>query len=428
MAVEVIMPKVDMVMETGTFIEWLKEEGAYVEKGEPLFVISTDKASMEIEAPASGYLNNLRANPSDEIPVTTVIAYIGETIVSSALTKKLVSLHSSETVKIPVYTAEPAIASILQDNQAPIPEQASKSRATPVARRLAKELGINLQEVKGNGFKGRIHKADVQMAAQQTGQKSLDTTSQSLLSGPILNKSSELIVPLPDARRRQVIPLGGARKIIAQRMQYSASAAPHISLTLSVDMSEASNWRNKVNSYIENKTGYRLSYTAIIARSVAFALTRHPLLNSSIVENAIILWEDVHLGIAMDVDGNVFVPVIREAQTKKLEQIVATLSDLLDRARSKKLLPSEISGSTFTISNLGMFGIETFSAIINPPEAGILAVGKIEERQIMTSNGPAFRPMMALTLSADHRIIDGVAAARFLEECKNILENPYLLI
>jgi pyruvate dehydrogenase E2 component (dihydrolipoamide acetyltransferase) len=427
MSVEVIMPKVDMVMETGTLVEWLKEEGAFVEKGEPLFVISTDKASMEIEAPASGYLTNLRASPSDEIPVTTVIAYLSETASSPPVA--LVSPDHVDSEKIPVPANDPVAAPISKEVQASQSEHASRCRATPVARRMAKALGINLQEVKGKGSKGRIHKADVQLAAQWLSHK---TDSASAFGGqlkrPDLAAGAGAVIPLPDARRKQVLPLAGPRKIIAQRMQYSASAAPHIHLTLSVDMSEAINWRSKVNSCIEKKTGSRLSYTAIIARCVAFALTLHPLLNSSFAENEIILWEDVHLGIASDVNGSLIVPVIREVQYKKLEQIVATLSDLLDRARSRKILPSEMSGSTFTISNLGMFGIESFTAIINPPEAGILAVGKIEERQIITPNGPAFRPVMALTLSADHRIVDGVAAARFLAECKNILENPYLLI
>lgn len=429
MAVEVIMPKVDMVMETGTFVEWLKEEGAFVEKGEPLFAITTDKAAMEIEAPASGYLISLKAKPSEEIPVTSVIAYISETNEAHAAVKELVPSYGSGTEKTPVHPLKSASVQIQMESQALKPEYAHQVRATPVARRLAAELGIDLQALQGKGHKGRIHKADVQLAASQSRPEISPAIASPISTAkPITITTTEMLVSLPDARQKQILPLAGARRIIAQRMHYSASAAPHISLTLTVDMSEASAWRTKVSSYIENKTGYRLSYTAILAKAVAFALSRHPFLNASLSEDKIILWEDVHLGIATNVDDYLIVPVIREAQSMNLEQIVVTLGNLLERARSKKLLPAEMSGSTFTLSNLGMFGIETFTAIINPPEAGILAIGKIEERQVMTPAGPAFRPLLALTLSADHRIVDGAAAARFLEECKGILENPFLMI
>jgi pyruvate dehydrogenase E2 component (dihydrolipoamide acetyltransferase) len=425
MAVEVIMPKVDMVMETGTFVEWLKEEGAYVEKGEPLFVISTEKAAMEIEAPASGYLTSFQAKPSDEIPVTTVIAYISESNGAPIAVKELVRSNDSQPEKTPVLTAKPVPAK----TQATEPEHAHKVRVTPVARRMAAELGINLQTVIGKGPRGRIHKADVQLAAQQSGQEKSPALTSPIPTATVKPRETTVTqILLPDARQKQVLPLAGPRRIIAERMQYSASMAPHISLTIMVDMSEASAWRGKVSDYIEKSTGYRLSYTSIIARTVASALAAHPFLNASLSGDKIILWEDIHLGIAMNVEDYLIVPVLREAQDKNLKHIVASIGDLLDRARSKKLFPSEMSGSTFTISNLGMFGIETFTAIINPPEAAILAVGKIEEKQVMTQNGPSFRPIMNLTLSADHRIVDGVAAARFLEECKGTLENPYLLI
>lgn len=428
MAVEVIMPKVDMVMETGTFVEWLKTEGAYVEKGEPLFVITTDKAAMEIEAPASGYLTSLRAKPSDEIPVTTVIAYISESKDSPEQILPAAP-NGDQAEKKPAQSTPVAPAQILPQAPALALEYTNKVRATPIARKLAAELGINLKNVAGRGPKGRIHKADVQMVAQNASQ----TTGQAPFApGPLVGalpfSPPEIAIPLPDARQKQVLPLVGPRRIIAQRMHYSASVAPHISLTLSVDMSEASAWRLKVSSQIEEETGHRVTFTAILAKAVVFALTRHPFLNASLVEDQIILWEDIHLGIATNIDDYLIVPVIRSAQEMSLPALTASLGDLLARARSKKLTPAEMSGSTFTISNLGMFGIETFTAIINPPEAGILAAGKIEERQVMTPNGPAFRPMMSLTINTDHRIVDGVAAARFLAECKKILENPYLLI
>ncbi len=414
MAVEVIMPKVDMVMETGTLVEWLKTPGEPVNKGDPLFIITSDKAAIEIESPASGLLAGVKASPGDVIPVSEVIAYIlapGEALPAKSAAKPAAALEPA---------AAPALATA---GPAPIP--AGGVRATPLARGLARELKVDLAQISGRGPRGRIHKADVLAYQESRQERECQEPAAPVQRIPSISADA---IPLPDARRRQVVPLAGARKVIAERMAYSAFTAPHIHLTLQVDMSEASAWRAKISSSIENKTGYRLSFTSIVARAVAFALTRHPFLNASLADDKIILWEDVHLGVATSIDDILIVPVIREAQTMNLTQIAATLGGLLNRARSKKLLPAEMSGSTFTISNLGMFGIESFTAIINPPEAGILAIGKIEEKQVSTPTGHAFRPMMALTLSADHRIIDGVAAARFLAECKGILENPFLLI
>jgi pyruvate dehydrogenase E2 component (dihydrolipoamide acetyltransferase) len=233
---------------------------------------------------------------------------------------------------------------------------------------------------------------------------------------------------LPDSRRKLVIPLVGARKIIAQRMAYSAMTAPHITLSLHVDMSEAMRLRDHLRSKIEQNTGERLSFTAIIGRAVAAVLPHHPLLNASLVGEEIICWEDVHLGIATSLKDSLIVPVIRQAQTKNMEQLVAALADVVERARSRRLSPMEMSGSTFTISNLGMFGIESFTAIINPPETAILAVGKIVEQQTRDENGWTPTPILNLTLSADHRVIDGTVAASFLAELKTTLENPYLLL
>jgi pyruvate dehydrogenase E2 component (dihydrolipoamide acetyltransferase) len=235
-------------------------------------------------------------------------------------------------------------------------------------------------------------------------------------------------IPLPDARRKQVVPLAGARKIIAERMAFSAFTAPHITLSLRVDMTEAIRLRERVMEPIKVQTGQRVSFTAILARAVATVLPRHPYLNASLADGSIILWDDIHLGIATSVEESLIVPVIREAQSRNLGQIVTALTDLTERARNRRLTPAEMMGSTFTISNLGMFGIETFTAIINPPESAILAVGKMVDTPVRSGDSFVFRPMIQLTVSADHRVADGVAVARFLDELKSALENPYLLI
>lgn len=426
MATEVIMPKVDMVMETGTFVEWLHKEGDQVEKGQPLFVIMTDKAAIEIEAPASGILSDLRAQPDEVIPVTQTIAYIlkpGE----EAPVQAPQTVSGGNSGKAQPLAGEPGgaaavpiAASSMQD------EPSDKVRATPVARRMAVQLGVDLAAVQGRGPKGRVHKADVLTAAERHAQPPIEPA---FVEAPTpLRTLLDLSIPLPNARRKEVIPLAGPRKIIAQRLAYSAATAPHITLTVSVDMSEATRLRSMTLKRLEEKTGYRLSFTAIIARVVAQALGSHPFLNASLDGDQIIIWEDVNLGIATNVDDYLVVPVVREAQTKTLEQLLSTLGDLLERARSRKLAPSEMSGSTFTISNMGMYGIESFTAIINPPESAILAVGSIVDTYVKVNQAMVEKPMMKLTICADHRLIDGVAAASFLNEVRNTLENPYALI
>jgi pyruvate dehydrogenase E2 component (dihydrolipoamide acetyltransferase) len=426
MATEVIMPKVDMVMETGTFVEWLKNEGDRVSKGDALFVTNTDKAAIEVESPADGILAGLRANPGDVIPVTEVIAYIlapGEALPERAAPQPIVA--ATATVGVATAPAAEAVEVVaLSANHGNV-------RASPLARRMAQDLHIDLAQVAGRGPRGRVHKADV-LAFQKL--KSVvecpeTTASREIFTAPVSTPAAAVpYIPLPDARRKEVVPLAGSRKIIAERLAYSAFTAPHINLSLRVDMTEVIRLRERVLEPLKAQTGQRVSYTAILARAVASVLPRHPYLNASIAEGSIIVWEDIHLGVATSIDESLIVPVIREAQNQSLGQMVLALADLTERARSRRLAPAEMSGSTFTISNLGMYGIESFTAIINPPEAAILAVGKMVDTPVRSGDGFEFRPMIELTVCADHRIVDGVAVARFLDDLKSTLENPYLLI
>jgi len=418
-ATEVIMPKVDMVMDNGTFVEWLKQEGDHVEKGEPLFVILTDKANIEIEAPASGILAGVRAQPDDVIPVTEVIAYIlepGESLLAET------EARPPTIVPAEVPTSAPSVPELMATEAARPGPGEGKVRATPVARRLAAELGIDLTKVPGGGPRGRIHKADVLAFAERQPPAVVQPGVAAAPFAPVPH------VPMPDARRKEAVTLAGPRKIIADRMAYSAFTAPHITLSLWVDMSEAARLRTRLLEPLRAKTGQRLSFTAILARAVATVLPRHPYLNASLHGEEILLWDDVHLGVATSVEDYLIVPVIREAQAKNLEEIVAVLGDLVERARARRLAPAEMTGSTFTISNLGMFGIESFTAIVNPPESAILAVGRIVDTPVGAEGEIVLRPMMNLTICTDHRVVDGAGAARFLAELKATLENPYLLI
>ncbi len=415
-------------METGTFEEWLKKEGEQVKKGDPLFIITTDKASIELESPADGTLSGTKAKAGDVIPVTEVIAYIlaaGEKLPAKAAPQLAGAMPAPATAAVAT-AGEPAAP----DNGAKEP---GKVRATPVARRMAQDLGVDLQEVSGRGPRGRIHKADVLAHRKPEAPAARPSDPGPFPAGAVSaavrrQSGPPAQVPLPDARRRQVVPLAGPRKIIAERMALSAFTAPHITLSLRADMTEAIRLRERVLEPIQAQTGQRVSYTAILARAVATVLPRHPYLNASLSGGDIILWDDVHLGIAASVEDNLIVPVIRAAQNRTLGQIVTALADLTDRARNRRLTPAEMTGSTFTISNLGMFGIESFTAIINPPEAAILAVGKMVDTPVTVEGQMVMRPMMQLTVSADHRISDGATVARFLSDLKATLENPYLLI
>jgi pyruvate dehydrogenase E2 component (dihydrolipoamide acetyltransferase) len=425
-ATEIIMPKVDMVMETGTFVEWLKKEGEHIGKGEPLFIITTDKANIELESPGDGILAGIKAKPNDVIPVTEVIGYLlaaGEALPAHAAPQPAAAVSAPSTTRVAAAAEPPAAMAKAAEP--------GKVRATPLARRLAQDLGVDLKQVSGRGPLGRIHKADVLAHPQPPALRSSAPAAASAGVAPLAIPAPAgpaAQIPLPDARRKQVVPLSGPRKIIAERMALSAFTAPHITLSLHVDMTEAIRLRERVLEPLKAQTGQRVSYTAILARAVATVLPRHPFLNASLSDGSIILWDDIHLGIATSVEENLIVPVIREAQNRNLGQIVAALADLTDRARNRRLTPAEMTGSTFTISNLGMFGIESFTAIINPPEAAILAVGKMVDTPVAVEGQMMLRPMMQLTVSADHRISDGATVARFLGELKATLENPYLLI
>lgn len=428
MATEIIMPKVDMVMETGTFVEWLKKEGEQVNKGEPLFVILTDKATIECESPDTGTLAGITAKPDDVIPVTNVIGYIlkaGEQLPKQAPPS-------------PIPTALPAMPQTKQPSQtspAPLtelsipasPAESGLIRATPLARTIAKEKGLDLSKIQGRGPRGRIYKADIlESIAKTTGQATLGKTTAPSATPTFTSAGTS--VPLPSAAIKERIPLKGPRAIIAQRMAQSFSTIPHLNETVNVDMSEIVRLRERTSPIIEAETGNKVSYTAILALAVAKILPVHATLNSSLSGSEIIIWDDVNLGIATSLEDYLIVPVIRQAQKMDLKSITGEMARLLEAARNKRLDPGEMTGSTFTITNLGMFGIESFTAIINPPEAAILAVGKMIDQPVVINNEISIRPMLNLTIAADHRINDGAKVAKFLMDLKGILENPYLLL
>jgi pyruvate dehydrogenase E2 component (dihydrolipoamide acetyltransferase) len=403
MPIDVIMPKVDMVMDAGTIARWHKAEGDTVRAGEALFDLETDKATMEVEAPASGTLTRITAQDGATVPVATVIALI---------------VQAGEQLGQP----EPPTPAPVSANPRP--------RATPLARSLARQHGVDLTALVGGGPQGRIRKDDVLTAisAQRTSAPGNGAAPALAQPAPTSAPATPTVLgpPVPVFARPdeqspggRLLALAGARKIIAQRLAISAGI-PQFALTVEVDLSAANDLRARLP--------YRPSITAILARVVAALLPRHPTLNASFREDGIWLHTPVHLGIALDRDGDLLVPVIRDAHQRTLGELAAALVDMRKRAEARQLMPGELQGSTFSISNLGMLGVDQFTALVNPPEAAILAVGRSARRPVEQDGSIMFKPMLTLTLSADHRVTDGAAAARFLQDVRAALEEPLLLL
>jgi pyruvate dehydrogenase E2 component (dihydrolipoamide acetyltransferase) len=373
------MPKLEMAQETATVVEWLKQEGEHVEKGEPLLVVETDKVTVEIESPASGILAGVLVEPQQVVPVTEVIAHV---------------LQPGE--ELPQEQEAPAAA--LAASPRPAVEAApEKVRATPAARRIARERRVDLRAVTGSGPGGRIKVADV-----------------------------EAFAPAPAA---EVIPLRGMRRTIAERMTASYQTAPHITFTVRVNMSGFEEARARLNAKAEATEQPRVSATALIVKAVAWALKRHPWLNSTLRDEEIHLLPEINVGVAVALEEGLIVPVVRQADHKSVAEIATEVNDLTTRARQGRLTPADVADGTFTVSNLGPFGIEQFTAIINLSQAAILAVGATQSEPVVDEEGQvAVRPVMRMTLSADHRIIDGAVAARFLTDLREALEAPTLLL
>lgn len=409
MAKEVIMPKLGLTMEEGVINKWLVREGDRVEKGDPLFEVATDKVNMEVESPASGVVLKILYPEGATVPITEVVAYIGE---------------EGEEVPTPEKKA-PTVAEVQEKPQEevsfPSREEAvaeERIKASPLARKLAKEYGIDLATIKGTGPGGRIVKEDVERA-----RKALEEERK---KAPVAERVEE--VALMKEAPGRVVPLSRMRRIIAERMSESVRTKPHFFIFQEVLAEELVRMRERLLPLVEKQTGLRVSYTDILVKMVAKALERYPILNASFSEEGIIFHEDINIGVAVALEDGLIVPVIKEVQKKSIAQITVELHDLAERARSGKLTPEEISGGTFTISNLGMFGIDAFTAIINPPESAILACGAIKKRPVFDGKDIVPLSVMELTLSCDHRLIDGAQAAQFMQFLKTLLEEPFALM
>ena len=439
MAREVIMPKVDMDQETGTVVEWFKNNGEHVKAGEIILVIETDKVAVEVESPDSGILDGISVKPGDVVPIGTIIAYLlseGEDLPegykptskldqispsskeeehlgqpATPLAKNMAAAHgldlstinpSGKGLKVTKADVE---AKLLGEYSA---KPDGKEYASPAARRTARENQVDLASIQGSGPKGRIQTNDVLIYVER----------QNRIALPIETQTDEL----------EVIPLVGIRRTIAERMTANYQNIPHIKFTSRVIMSEFASARNKLNELAKRSDEQKISATAMFVKLVASTLGRHPYLNSSLKNDEILLHQDINIGVAVALENGLIVPVVKNADKKGFAEIAVEVNDLSNRARAGKLTNADVKGGTFTISNLGPFGIEQFEAIINAPEAAILAVGATQLEAIPDEDGTIrSHPVMRMTLSVDHRIVDGAVAARFVADLKSVLEAPILI-
>ncbi len=393
MAFSVVMPALEMAQETGKLIAWRKKEGDRVIKGEPLLEVETDKAVLEVEAPADGILAGITAAAGADIPVGQTIAWIlapGEKppAESESATAAPAARRKGESHTPPVAASAPGSSAV------------QSARISPKARRLAKELGVNLIVVSGSGPGGEILASDVQVAAAPAA------------SSAAPKKSGSIEVPSSIGR------------LMAERTTQSWTSVPHFFVTREIEAGALNEYREKRAPEIERTHHVRITHTDLLIALTARVLQKHPRLNSSWTAEGIRLHDHVNMGIAIAVNDGVAVAVIPNAHTASLAEIAAHRRDVAERARAGKLRPADIADATFTISNLGMHHVDQFSAIITPPQAAIIAVGSIAERVVAVGGNPAVRMMMSLTLSCDHRAVDGARAAMFLNDLAGAVREP----
>ena len=455
MAINVIMPALELAQETGKLLRWIKAPGEAVRKGEPIAEIETDKVTVELEAPASGILQQVTAQEGDVIPVGQTIAIIAESagasaaspapstlspqgrgqgegsdtrIKASPLARKVAEAHGVDLAHVRTASGKIEKADVLAyvESRRPVGAPTNGApgtpgtpgtiiAASPKARRLAAERGIDLRALKGSGPAGAVLAMDVPEAGVAV---AAPPVVEPLTTGPLT---------LPSPQRGEGIggeKVGTVWRVMAERMSASWTSAPHFFLVREVTVARLGAWLDKARA----QTGVRITYTDLLVKLVAAAIVQHPRVAVSWKDGAIERHPDVNVGLAVALEDGLVVPVIHRADTLGLKEIAARREDLVTRAQAGKLRPADIQGGVFTISNLGMYGVDAFSAIVNPPQAAILAVGRITDRVVPVDGQPAVRPTMVLTLSCDHRALDGARGAQFLGALADLIEEPLTLL
>ncbi len=421
MATELVMPALGMAQETGTLVAWLKQEGELVTKGEPVMEVETDKATLEVEAPASGRLTRVSARAGDVVPVGQTIAYISPA--DEAPTGEPAAPARPEPQSAQV-AATPLARRIAQENNLDLAqvkpgggrvtkEDVLGFLASPKARRLAKEAALDITRIQGSGPQGAVLAADVAAFQDQASFQELDQQSGNHPAA---------------AEAAPAGQLSATWRTMAERMAQSWTSAPHFYLVREVNASGMVEMRSRVAEAVLQRAGTRLTYTDLLIKLCAASLEGHPHLTASWSEGKIKFDPEVNIGIAIGIEDGLVVPVIHQAASLSLGEIARQRQDLVARANAHHLRPADLAGGTFTLTNLGMYSVDAFLAVLNPPQAAVLAVGKIADRVVAENGQPVVRPTIILTLSCDHRVVDGMRAAKFLDELANLITEPWRLL
>ena len=456
MATEIIMPKLGLTMSEGSVVRWIKKDGETVKKGELLFEVQTDKVVLEVESPADGIVKILTGE-GVVVPVTTIIAWVlgaGEAVPGGAAAGPAAPTPQAAAAAAPAPAAEAGPAAEAAELTG------GRVAASPAAKRVARELGVDIASVKGTGPGGRIVEKDVREAAESRRVKitpvarrmaeeaglDLSKIAGTGPEGRVTKEDVErelakaaapapapALAPAPAPRpvvpaEAESLPISGVRQVIFDRMGASSRTVARVTEFTEVDATSLVDVRTRLKAELQKTENVSVGYNDLLIMIVAKALKEHRLLNSAIVEGQIKLLPQVNIGLAVDTERGLLVPVIRNADTLSLLGIIRDLRALIERAMNGKSLPDDLSGGTFTITNLGMYDVDGFTPIVNQPESAILGVGRIVAKPAVYEGQIVPRQMMTLSLSFDHRSIDGAPAARFLQRVKQLIENPYLMI
>lgn len=455
MATEIIMPVLGMTMESGIIVEWMKKEGDSVTEGEVLFNVETDKSVMEVEAKASGTLLKILHGPGDDVPIQQVIGYIGEAgeEIAEAVDAGDGDAAAAATTAATTDGTEDGTTAGTADGttggttggQDGAPATAGTSspgppgtstpgppgrvKISPKARRHARDLGIAIDHIAGTGPGGRIVFSDVEAFAARTAAAApVPAGAPATPAAPTAPAAASAAAGPGSKLVQRRVPLSGLRKIAATRLAESASTIPHFYLTMDVDMTRLTGLREQLIAYGEKRGLARVSVNDLIIKAAGIALRSFPAVNASLEGGEVVEYADVNVGFAVALDDGLVVPVVASADQKSVFDIAAATRYLGEKARGKGLGPEDYGYGTFTISNLGMFGVDQFTAIINPPEAAILAVGRVKDTPVVVDGKVEIKAMMSITLSSDHRLIDGAVAGQFLAHLREILEQPLELL
>ena len=466
MATEVILPKLGQTMEEGTIVEWFKQEGDPVGRGEPLFAVESDKATLESESPTRGVLRKILVAAGITVPVLSLVAVITRTADEDISAYQGQASVQERAAWGPAVDLALSADQVTQEEQERRPARGSAGRrifasprarmrareqgvdlsliagtgpgcriverdvlayvesqpkATPMARKRAADLGVDLTKVTGTGVGSKITQEDVEAAH-------IAERARRVAPAPVPAPARVPTLKLPPADVAATVPVSGLRGIIAERMALSAHTTARVTLVTEVDATALVEVRTKLKASVTEEWDFAPGYTDLLALIVARALREHPYMNARLNGSVIEQLAHVNLGMAVDAGRGLLVPVIRDADRMGLRELGTRFRDLVTRARERKSLPDELTGGTFTITNLGMFEVDAFTPVINLPELAILGVGRIQPKAVVVDGKVVVRQMMTLSLTFDHRLVDGAPAARFLQRIKGLVENPYLLL